>query len=829
MKLFSKSLNVTLLFFFLFVLNEHTAYGQKKRKSNKKEDQAQEQTEEDKKLLNEIQYYNVITPLARTDSGLFIVHLVENKYYFEIPQHLLDKDILMISRIAKIPNGLGGGYINAGTKMHEQVVRWEKKYDKILLRTKSFVSMASDSLPINLSVQINNYEPIIHAFDIKTYNPDSTNLVIDVSEFFTSDIKAISGLDADLREDYKVGKLDEDRSFIDLISSYPENVEIRHELTYTATKPPEGNSTGAISLLMNQSMILLPDEPMMPRFHDPRVGWFTLNRIDYGSDELKADSRRIIRRWRLEPSDKEAYARGELVAPVKPIVYYLDPATPEIWRPYFKAGIELWQKVFETAGFKNAIIARDPPSKAKDPEFSPEDVRYSVVRYVASTTRNAMGPSVSDPRSGEIIESDIMWYHNHFRTYRNRYLVETGAANPSARSLQTPEEDMGEMIKMVIAHEVGHALGLPHNMKASSAYPVDSMRSAAFTQEYGIAATIMDYARFNYVAQPGDQGIRFIRQIGPYDYYSINWGYRWIPGMEGPESEKEILDSWILEKAGDPVYLFGSGRGGFDPSAQTENIGDDPVKASEYGIKNLKIVSENLIDWTYKDGNDYSDLMELYGTLVRTWGMYSRHVLNNLAGVYQTLKTNDQDGLVYDYVPADIQSNSLGFLNEYVFRTPEWLINENILRRIEPSGEIKRISDIQKSMLYRLLDKERMLRMVEAESFLDEDSYSLQRMMHELRKGIWGDLEQNFSFDTYKRNLQLAWIDKLSEFIANPADKDKMDSSINADISALAHAELNSIENLIILRKDEIRSSQARSHYLYCLKRIEDELYLGSK
>ncbi len=829
MKLFAKSLNICLILVFLFLCNAHTTYSQKKRKSNKKEEQAQAQSNEDKKLLNEIQYYNVITPLAKTDSGLFIVHLVDNKYFFEIPQHLMDKDILMISRIAKIPNGLGGGYINAGTKMHEQVVRWEKKYDKVLLRTKSFVSMASDSLPINLSVQINNYEPIIHAFDIKTYNPDSTNLVIDVTDFFTTDIKAISGLDADLREDYKVSKLDEDRSFIDRISSYPENVEIRHELTYTASKPPNGNSTGAISLLMNQSMILLPEEQMMPRFHDPRVGWFTLNRIDYGSAELKADSKRIIRRWRLHPSDEEAYARGELVEPVKPIVYYLDPATPEIWRPYFKAGIELWQKVFETAGFKNAIIARDPPSKAEDPEFSPEDVRYSVVRYVASTTRNAMGPSVSDPRSGEIIESDIMWYHNHFRTYRNRYLVETGAANPSARSLQTPEEDMGEMIKMVIAHEVGHALGLPHNMKASSAYPVDSMRSATFTQEFGIAATIMDYARFNYVAQPGDQGIRFIRQMGPYDHYSINWGYRWIPGVEDPESEKEILDSWILEKTGDPVYLFGSGRGGFDPSAQTENIGDDPVKASEYGIKNLKIVAENLIDWTSQDGKDYSDLEELYGTLVRTWGMYSRHVLNNLGGVYETQKTSDQDGLVYDYVPVDIQSSSTGFLNNYVFRTPEWLINENILRRIEPSGEIKRISDVQKSLLNNLLEKDRMLRMVEAESFLGQDSYSLQQMMQDLKKGVWGDLEQNFSADIYKRNLQLAWIDRLSEYITKPEDKDKKNSAMNADISALAYDELNSVKNSISLRKDRIRTSQARSHYLYCLKRIEDELSRGSK
>ena len=822
------SLNIVILVLLVLLISNQQGFGQNKKRSKKKNEQS-EQTEEDKKLLNEIQYYNIITPLAKTDSGLFVVHFVDDKYYFEIPEYLFNKDMLLVSRIAQIPNGLGGGYINAGTKMHEQVIRWEKKYNKILLRTKSYISWADENLPINLSVQTNNYEPVIHAFDIETYNPDSSNLVIDVTKFYTSDIQAISGLTADLRKDYKISKLDEDRSFIEGIASYPENVEVRHELTYTATEPPSNNSTGAISMLMNQSMILLPEEPMMPRYYDPRVGWFTLSQIDYGSTELKAETKRIIRRWRLEPSDEEAYARGELVEPVKPIVYYLDPATPEIWRPYFKAGIELWQEIFESAGFKNAIIAKDPPTKEEDPEFSPEDIRYSVVRYVASTTRNAMGPSVSDPRSGEIIESDIMWYHNHFRTYRNRYMIETGAVNTSARTLYTPEEDMGEMIKMVIAHEVGHALGLPHNMKASSAYPVDSLRSGTFTQEYGIAASIMDYARFNYVAQPGDENIRFVRQMGPYDHYSINWGYRWIPDVDHPEEEKATLDSWILEKTGDPKYRFGSGGGGFDPSAQTENIGDDIVKASTYGLNNLKIVSDSLIKWTAKEGKDYSDLTELYSSLVKTWGMYSKHVLNNVGGVYHTPKTTDQEGLVYTYVPSDIQAASMQYLNEHVFNTPEWIINENILRRIEPSGEVNRISDVQRDLLNSLLDNDRMGRMVEAESFMDYDSYALEQMMLELREGIWNDLDKNISTDVYKRNLQVAWIERLSQILNKQTDTNDKENPGITDLKAMALEELNFIKKSIDSRKDSIRSSRARSHYLFCLKRIEDDLFASSK
>src|SRR5690606_6148865 len=403
------------------------------------------------------------------------------------------------------------------------------------------------------------------------------------------------------RTQFQVRRLDPDRTFIDGARSFPLNVEVRHTLTFDAGRPPSDATAGTISVLMNQSLVLLPETPMRVRYADPRVGWFTLQQVDFGSDELKAATRTIIRRWRLEPKEPEAYARGELVEPVKPIVFYLDPATPVRWRPYIRQGVEDWQKAFESAGFRNAIIAKDPPTPEEDPELSPEDVRYSMVRYVANMTRNAMGPSVSDPRSGEIISSHILWYHNHLRSYRNRLMLETGAAKPDARSLHPPDELIGEAVRPVIAHEIGHALGLPHNMIASSAFPVDSLRSPTFTERYGVSPSIMDYARQNYVAQPGDGVTRFIRKIGPYDHYAINWGYRVIPDVKSSEGEKPLLDQWILEHAGDRMYRFGSADG-IDPDAQTEDIGDDPVRASGFAIENLKRVLPRLVEWTATPG-----------------------------------------------------------------------------------------------------------------------------------------------------------------------------------------------------------------------------------
>ena len=702
-----------------------------------------------------------------------------------------------------LPIGLGGGYVNAGSKVNEQVVVWEKLGNHILLKNKSYNAYAADSLPIYLSVQANNYQPTIFAFDIAAFSEDSAAYVIDVSEFFLSDIKAFSGLDVDMRKDYKVSKLDENRSFISSIRSFPINIEVKQDFTFEASEPPSTSATGSISMMMNQSMVLLSAVPMQPRIYDYRVGWFTVDQIDYGSEALKADEKTYIRRWRLQPKDMEAYMPGELVEPIKPIVYYLDPATPEKLRPYIKAGVEQWQQVFETAGFKNAIIAKDPPSPEEDPEFSPEDARYSVIRYVASTTRNAMGPSVSDPRSGEIIESDIIWYHNHLRSYRNRYLLETGAANPSARTLETPDAEIGDMMQQVITHEVGHALGLPHNMRASFAYPTDSLRSGNFTQENGIAATIMDYARYNYVAQPGDENIRFIRQIGPYDHYAINWGYRLIPEALSPEDELPVLSEWIEEKAGDPVFQFGSGYGGFDPASQTEGIGNDLVKASTYGLNNLKLVAPRLMEWTAGQTNDYKDLEELYGELVSVWSRYIGHVVANVGGVYENRLKPDQEGNVYTAVTSEKQADALEWLLDNAFSSPDWLHQSEITRNIHHASHLENMRGLQVGHLNNLLSFERLGRLMENE--VKEVDYNALDMIKKLQQGIWREIYSRKAIDIYRRNLQKAYLDRMDYLLTEeqrPLSGNARDFitpvEVNqSDIRSIVRGELGKLERSI--------------------------------
>ncbi len=736
-----------------------------------KKDTKTASTEESKKDKDGMKpYAKVITKDAKSDEGLFTVHKVDEKYFYEIPDSLFNREMLTVTRIAKTASGIGFG----GGKQNTQVHRWQKKGNKVLLRVVSYDIYAADSLPVHEAVVNSNFEPIVESFDIKTVGKDSISksTVIDVTDLYTKDVQAL-GLPDRTRKQYKVSRLDDNRSYIDTIRSYPENIEIRHVKTYNAGDPPSNESLGSISLEFSNSMILLPEVPMERRYFDERVGWFTTEQTDYGLAAQKSETVEYLDRWRLEVKDEdiEKFKNGELVEPKEQIVYYIDRATPEQWVPFIKQGIEDWQVAFEAAGFKNAIIAKDAPTVEEDPDWSPEDVRYSTVRYLASPIPNANGPHVSDPRSGEILESDINWYHNVMTLLRNWFFVQTAAINEDAQGVAFKDEVMGRLIRFVSSHEVGHTLGLPHNMGSSVAYAVEDLRDPEFTKEFGTAPSIMDYARFNYIAQPEDGDVALMPEIGPYDKYAIEWGYRPILDKEGKE-EKKILDQWILEHAGDPKYRFGRQQSSvIDPSSQTEDLGDDAMLASEYGIKNLKRIVPKLIEWTAEDGKDYDDLDDLYGQVLSQYNRYMGHVTANIGGVYEYYKTYDQEGAVYTHVDAEKQERAMEFLQEQLFTTPEWMINQDIFNKIEFDGNIERIRGMQERTLNNLLDFGRMARLMENEEINGKDAYSLLDMMTQLRKGLWSEIYNGRSIDRYRRNLQRAYVEKMGELMTEEQDE----------------------------------------------------------
>ena len=730
-------------------------------------------------------YDKVITRDAKTSAGLFLVHRLEDKTLYEIPTEELGKPMLWVTQLSRTQ--AGHGY--AGSPISDRVVRWELREDTVLLREVQYLIRADVEDPIKNAVEASSVEPILAAFAVAAYGKDKRP-VIDVTSLFNSDIPEFSA-----RRQVNGSGIDPRRTFIEKIKAFPRNIETRVLVTYRpgagggrmgSDGPPvpgagEPNQSG-VTVELHHSMVKLPNEPMRPRRFDDRVGFFRVTFEDYGTPKQEVEQVSYINRWRLEKKDPKA----QTSEPKQPIVFYIGREVPSKWRPWVKKGIEAWQPAFEKAGFLKAIIGKEPPSEREDPDWDAEDARYSSIRWLPATIENAFGPHVHDPRTGEILEADIRIYHNVLKLIRDWYFVQASPNDKSAQKLPLPDSLMGEILAYVVAHEVGHSLGFPHNMKASSSYTIEQLRNAEFTRKFGVEASIMDYGRFNYVAQPGDNA-RLIPIIGPYDEFATEWGYREFPDAKTYSQEKAQLDQIVARQKTDRKLLFGNPNPAEDPSQQTEDLGADSVGATELGLKNIDRIAGYLVSATAKEGENYDLLRNMYTELFNQRNRELGHVVNVVGGFVETNFWFPDGKKVYDPVAGQKQQHAVKFLVVHAFQTPTALINPDILDRLEAHGAADRILNSQRSILARLLDESRLKRMSELATRQPQAAYRPDQLMNDLHEGIFSELEKAPpTIDLYRRNLQRAFVDRLAAEVRNPA--------ADSDLPALARGELQRIQ-----------------------------------
>ncbi len=773
-------------------------------------------------------YSQVITNKAKTSTGFIQVHKLDNRYYFEIPDSVINRDLLVVNRISQSAADNRKGFVGyAGDIIGNYVIRFEKSpNDKVFIRSISFSERSNDTTGMYVSVQKSNVQTIIAAFDVKAYKTDSLtksrNSVIDVTDLVNGDNNLLFFSET-AKKNLTLGTFYSDRSYVDTIKAFPINVEIKTVKTY-AHKPASGTETprDPFTYELNSSILMLPATPMKPRYADPRVGYFTRSYTDFDKNPQGVERVSMITRWRLEPKeeDMEKYKNGELVEPKKQIVFYIDPSTPKKWIPYLIQGVNDWQNAFEKAGFKNAIIGLEAPD---NPEWSLEDARHSAIVYKPSTIPNASGPHIHDPRSGEIIESHINWYHNVMELLRNWYFIQTAAVDTRARRLHFDDELMGQLIRFVSSHEVGHTLGLRHNFGSSATVPVEKLRNKKWVEANGHTPSIMDYARFNYIAQPEDSITEsgLFPRIGIYDEWSIEWGYRYYPQFETAQDEVSYLNKLVIDKlATDIRYTFGGETDPNDPRNQSEDIGDNAMKASFYGIKNLKRILPNLLNWTKEPNKDYTAAARMYNEVVTQYNRYMGHVAKNIGGIYTTPKKVEEEGVVTEFVPASIQKEALVFLNEQLFNTPMWLVDKNLINKalVNP---LDNIGNVQRSIINRLISKFTFDKMIRDETLNGNKSFTALQMLEIMKRNIWSELQAGKNADTFRRNLQKIYVDALAAILqGDPTQGNRITTS---DAAGIARVHLSQLRSEIA-RAQNSATGITKAHYTDLTAQIDKVL-----
>lgn len=779
-------------------------------------------------------YAQVITPKAKSSFGFLTVHKVDNNYFFEIPDSMLNRDILIVNRISKAPTSRQKSRVGyPGDILGSKVIRFENKDNKrILVREYSYRERSENKDGMFQSVRNSNTQPIVANFGIETIKKDSLtrNYVINVSVFLQKENPLFS-FDADSKEYIGLLNMVGEGTYIDTLKAFPKNIEISTTVTYHSKKgmsnvgfPETGSPRIPLTYELNSSMVLLPEVPMKARLFDPRVGYFTVGYTDFDSNPQGIEYKKLITRWRLEPKNEAAYLRGELVEPKKPITIYIDPATPKKWVPYLIQGVNDWQVAFEKAGFKNAIYALEAPTD--DPSWSLEDARHSAIVYKPSDIPNASGPHINDPRTGEILETHINWYHNVMSLLRDWYMIQAGTIDEAARKMQLDDELMGQLIRFVSSHEVGHTLGLRHNFGSSHTVPVEKLRDKAWVEANGHTPSIMDYARFNYVAQPEDGITRagIFPRIGIYDKWSIEWGYRWLPQFQTPEDEVAFSNQSIIEKLKTDVrYTFGTESDPNDPRNQSEDLGDDSMLASLYGIKNLKRIVPQILTWSYEPNKSYAGAGEIYSGVVSQFNRYLGHVTKNVAGIYSNSITVEQtDEIAREFVPANIQKRAIAFLNEQLFTTPEWLIDRQLMEKAKILP-VNVICSLQSGVLARLINKNTLDKMSENEILNGKKAYTSAQMFNDLKKVIWSNLGQS---DIYKRNMQKAYVENLINLLDKKGNADKNASGKRpaySEAPAIAHGQLTELKRLATSAAS-MTSGTAKGHYQNLITLIDNAL-----